>query len=188
MLALYLLLLLSVHLIKTLLGQMPITHFIIFQAWIYLRHIMPEVNYLPSDSMKEAAYTLPPFRASHIHLLLHVAMYRIWLCIIILHLFWFMSGLHSEWLTSYISRLNVTHELPWFSLYVVSTSAAVLPTGDTNISKNVSPSQNTMSIKFIYDCSESLLNVFLANVKTSLKGGKIYFGFTFAIPRHMQSF
>lgn len=89
---------------------------------------------------------------------------------------------------SYISRLNVTSKLPWFSLYAVSTSAAVLCTRETNFSNNLLPSQNSMSIKLRYDCSESNLNVSLANVKTSLKGGKIYFCFTFAIPRHIQSF
>jgi len=89
---------------------------------------------------------------------------------------------------SYISRLNVASKLPWFSLYAVSTSAAVLHTGHTNFSKNLLPSQNCMGVKLRYDCSESNLSVFLANVKTSRKGGKIYFCFTFAIPRHIQSF
>lgn len=85
----------------------------------------------------------------------------------------------------YFSRLNVTSKLSWFSLYAGSTSAAVPCTGDTNFSRNLLPSQNAMSIKLRYDGSESNLNVFLANVKTSLKGRKIYFCFTFAISRHI---
>lgn len=88
---------------------------------------------------------------------------------------------------SYIFRLNVTCKLLCFSLHAVTISAAVLRTGDTNFSKNLLPSQNSMSLQLRYDCSESNLNVFLANVKTNLRG-KIYFCFTFAIPGHIQSF
>lgn len=91
-----------------------------------------------------------------------------------------------SYLISYIYRLHVTSKLPWFSLYAMSISVAVLRNGDTNFSNNSLPSQNYMSIKLIYDCSESNLNVFLANVKTSIERGIICF--TFAIPRHTQSF
>lgn len=54
-------------------------------------------------SVEEAAYALTQFRSRHICLLLHVAMHWAWLCIIILHLFWFMSGLRSEWVTSFLT-------------------------------------------------------------------------------------
>lgn len=93
-----------------------------------------------------------------------------------------------SYLISYICRLNVTGKPPWFSLYAVSTSVAVLRTGDTNFSSNSLPSQKYMSIKLRYDCSDSNLNAFSANVKTSLKRGIIYFCFTFVIHRHTQSF
>lgn len=82
----------------------------------------------------------------------------------------------------------LTSKPSWFFLYAVSTSAVVLHTGESNFAKNLLVSQNCMRIKLTYDCSESNLNGFLANVKTSLKGGKIYFYFTFAISRHIHSF
>lgn len=66
---------------------------------------------------------------------------------------------------------------------------AVLCTGVTNFSNNLLLSQNSLSIKLRYDCSECNLHVFSPNIKTSLKREKKnYFCFTIAIPRHTQSF
>lgn len=66
-------------------------------------HAWSSLSAIWFHSVKEAAYALTQFRASHIHLLLRVAMHWIWLCIIILHLFWFMSGLHSERVTLFLT-------------------------------------------------------------------------------------
>lgn len=49
---------------------------------------------------------------------------------------------------------------------------AVLCTGVTNFSNNLLLSQNSLSIKLRYDCSECNLHVFSPNIKTSLKREK----------------